>query len=54
MRDLFPGYYQPTPEEFETLWQEAIFSFDANILLNIYRYSAETRERLFEIIERLI
>lgn len=54
MRDLFPGYYKPTPEEFETLWQEAIVSFDANILLNIYRYSSETRKRLFEIIERLI
>ncbi|MEQ8467513.1 PIN domain-containing protein [Coleofasciculus sp. E1-EBD-02] len=55
MRDLFPGYYRPTSEEeFKKIWQEAIFSFDANILLNIYRYSSETKERLFEIIEHLI
>ncbi|MEQ9367742.1 MAG: PIN domain-containing protein [Coleofasciculus chthonoplastes F3-SA18-01] len=54
MRDLFPGYYRPTSEEeFKKIWQEAIFSFDANILLNIYRYSSETKERLFEIIEHL-
>ncbi|MEQ9233819.1 PIN-like domain-containing protein [Coleofasciculus sp. E2-BRE-01] len=54
MRDLFPGYYRPTSEEeFKKIWQEAIFSFDANILLNIYRYSSETRERLFDIIEYL-
>ncbi len=36
MRDLFPGYYRPTEEEFAKMWQEGIFVFDANVLLNIY------------------
>ena len=53
MREKFSGYYRPTQEEFDKLWQEAILSVDANILLNIYRYSPETRARLFEVIERL-
>ncbi|MFM2060738.1 MAG: hypothetical protein RLZZ507_408 [Cyanobacteriota bacterium] len=38
MRDLFPGYYQPTEKEFAELWKECIFSFDTNVLLHIYRY----------------
>jgi hypothetical protein len=50
MREKFSGYYRPTQEEFDKLWQEAILSVDANILLNIYRYSPETRARLFEVI----
>ncbi|MCX5981321.1 MAG: PIN domain-containing protein [Nostocales cyanobacterium LacPavin_0920_SED1_MAG_38_18] len=53
MRDLFPGYYQPTEQEFDELWNECIFSFDTNVLLNIYRYSPQTRERLFDILEKL-
>jgi hypothetical protein len=33
--DHFHGYYQPTEEEVNQLWDEAIYVFDANILLNI-------------------
>jgi hypothetical protein len=53
MRNQFPGYYKPTEEEFKKLWENCIFSFDTNILLNVYRYSPESRERLFEIWRRL-
>ena len=35
------------------MWQECIFVFDANVLLNIYRYTSETREELFDILEQL-
>lgn len=54
MRNLFRGYYKPTEEEFAQLWQECIFSFDTSMLLNIYRYSPQARERLFEILNKLI
>ncbi len=53
MRDLFPGYYQPTEQEFDVLWKECIFSFDTNVLLHIYRYTPSTRDRLFEILQKL-
>ncbi|MGL5943575.1 MAG: PIN domain-containing protein [Waterburya sp.] len=49
MKNLFSAYYTPTTKEFDKLWDECIFSFDTNILLNVYRYSEKTRERLFEI-----
>ncbi len=53
MRDLFRGYYKPTPEQFAEIWEKCIFSFDANVLLHIYSYTPETRERFFEILKRL-
>jgi len=34
------------------MWREGIFSFDTNVLLNIYRYTPDTRDRLFEILRR--
>jgi hypothetical protein len=53
MRDMFPGFYDRTEEELNKLWQESIFVFDANMLLNVYRYSTETRNRYFDILHRL-
>ena len=53
MRDLFPGFYQRTEEEISKLWQEGIFVFDTNMLLNVYRYTEKTRERYFEVLQRL-
>jgi|SRR5262245_4337358 len=53
MRNLFPGYYRPTEEEFSVLWRECIFSFDANVLLNLYKYSQTTRESFLKILSGL-
>ena len=50
MKEAFRGYYRPSDNEFSELWNNCIFSFDANILLNIYRYSPETRERFMQIL----
>ncbi len=49
----FPGYYLPTNEEFGAMWRGGIFSVDANVLLNLYRYTKPTRERLLDILGRL-
>src|SRR5438128_8631528 len=53
MRDTFPGYYRPTGEQFRKLWGESFFAFDTNVLLNIYRYTSETREVFFRVLEGL-
>ncbi len=53
MKELFPGFYERTEEELAMLWGEATFVFDTNMLLNIYRYKEETRNRFFEILEQL-
>src|SRR5437868_3429273 len=53
MRDLFPGFYKRTEEELSILWQDGIFIFDTNMLLNVYRYTHKTRDRYFEILKLL-
>jgi hypothetical protein len=53
MKSAFPGYYRPSDEEFVQLWSECIFVPDANVLLNLYRYTPKTREELFGVLEQL-
>jgi predicted nucleic acid-binding protein len=53
MEELFPGFYNRTEEELSMLWREATLVLDTNMLLNVYRYREETRERFFEILEQL-
>ncbi|WP_181295760.1 PIN domain-containing protein [Pseudomonas sp. Q2-TVG4-2] len=42
MKDKFPGHFS-NPAADHSLWDRCIFVFDTNILLNLYRYSDETR-----------
>ncbi len=53
MRKLFAGYYRPTDEEFKKLWDECIFTFDANVLLDLYRFTTSTLNHLLDIMEGL-
>lgn len=53
MRDLFPGYYRPTEDEFKIIWEDCMFIFDANALLNVYRYTPETRNTFLAILRQL-
>lgn len=52
MRNFFPGYYRPSDEEFKSLWQNCIYIFDTNSLLNLYRYPTEARDDLLNFLER--
>lgn len=53
MKNLFKSFYKLSEEEYEILWQNAIFIFDTNILLNLYRYQSSTRDELLKVIEQL-
>lgn len=53
MRTKFPGYFKLSDKELKYLWDNAIFTFDANILLNLYRYSDETRDEFFKILKKI-
>ena len=46
MRAIFPAHFRPSTEELSALWNESLFAVDANVLLNLYRYSTETRKEL--------
>jgi len=43
----------PSPDVIKALWKEAIFVFDTNVLLDIYRSQPETRNLLLETLKGL-
>lgn len=53
MKDLFPGYYLPSDEEFSELWHHCIFIFDTNVLLDFYEYRNETRQEFFKVLDAI-
>lgn len=53
MRNLFRGYYRPIAVEFSELWMHSTVILDTNVLLNLYRYSSETRDSLLNILDAL-
>ncbi|OJV87433.1 MAG: hypothetical protein BGO34_10140 [Bacteroidia bacterium 44-10] len=53
MKTKFPGYFQLSQDEMNNLWDKAIIALDANILLNLYRYSDETRKEFLIILKHL-
>ncbi len=53
MRGTFFGYYRPSEIELETLWKNCLFVFDANLLLNLYRYSKEASDDLLRVLQSI-
>jgi hypothetical protein len=51
MRESFRGWYKPTDDEAQDLWDRGTIVFDANVLLAPYRISVEARKRLFDVVE---
>jgi hypothetical protein len=52
MKNTFPGYRKKTEKEIKTLWTKGTICFDANVLLNLYRYSNDTKEAIVELIQK--
>lgn len=50
MKDKFPGYCKKSQNDIENLWNVGNVFFDTNVLLNLYRYSKETRNTIIELI----
>ena len=51
MKNTFSGYYHLSEQELSILWKNCIFIFDANVLLNLYRYPKEARTDLLKIMK---
>lgn len=52
MKEIFPGYNKKNTKEIKELWDNGIICFDANVLLNLYRYSNDTRKALLDLISK--
>lgn len=53
MKEKFSEYYSLSADEIKKHWEKDVFSFDANVLLNLYRYTPSTREAFFNLLEKL-
>ncbi|ROH99526.1 PIN-like domain-containing protein [Chryseobacterium daecheongense] len=53
MKEKFSEYYKLNEKELKQHWEKDIFCFDANVLLNLYRYSPSTREAFFNLLEKV-
>lgn len=53
MKGLFPQYNYSDTEGYAEVWKSALFVFDTNVLLNLYRYQTNTRDELLTVIEKL-
>jgi len=53
MKNKFPEYYKPADKEFEELWENCIFIVDTSVLLNLYEYSAKSRDEFLSILNKI-
>ena len=51
MRSQFKGHFGEPKEVVDELWQSATFVFDANVLLNLYRYSDKARSEFLRLLK---
>jgi len=51
MKENFFGFYPPTEIEIDQIWKDSIIVFDANTLLNLYRYSKTTKDDFIKTIK---
>jgi hypothetical protein len=54
MRENLRGYYPVPQDEVSVLWDRCLFVFDANVFLDLYRYSPSTRDELIEILAEIV
>jgi PIN like domain len=53
MKDLFSWRLPPSESDFADLWENAVFVFDTNFLLDLYRVSHSTAKDFLNILEHL-
>lgn len=53
MKDKFSEYYKLDDAQLQEHWEKDTFSFDANVLLNLYRYTPKTRDAFFDLFEKI-
>ncbi|SDQ32996.1 PIN-like domain-containing protein [Leucobacter chromiiresistens] len=51
MRDAFPGHYPPNDEERSAMWSEGLIVLNTNALLNLFKYSKNTRAEFFAALD---
>jgi predicted nucleic acid-binding protein len=53
LKKEFIGHFKRSADEIYNVWQTANFVFDANVLLNLYRYSSDTRKDFLNLFDKV-
>ena len=53
MKNHFFNYYLPTKDDFDKIWTNGLFVFDANVLLNTYSYPKTVEDAFFSVLDRI-
>lgn len=53
MRDLFPQFNKPSTKDLKKMWDDGIFVFDTNVLLNLYRLPEGARSNFLDVVKGL-
>ncbi|MBR0380908.1 MAG: DUF4935 domain-containing protein [Eubacterium sp.] len=53
MKNTIREFLEPNKSEKKELWDSAVFVFDTNVFLNMYRYSSKTRQSLLNAFDSL-
>ncbi len=54
MKNMFKQYnYFYTPEQYKEIWENALFVFDTNTLLNLYRYQEDTKNEFLQVLDKI-
>lgn len=53
MKGQFPQFDPGAKVDYKTIWETSLFVFDTNVLLNLYRYQASTRDQLLDVLSKL-
>ena len=53
MKNQFRGYIPYTEEDYKNIQKNAFIIIDTNVILNFYRYSDQTRNTMWTILEHL-
>jgi len=52
MKETFFEFYSPDKKKLREIWEKGLITLDANALLDLYRYSAKTRNAFLKILEK--
>jgi hypothetical protein len=52
MKKQLPGYYRPTNEDIESLWNNGLIILDTNVLLDLYRISKPSSDLFLSILNK--
>lgn len=53
MKGMFPEFDRHSEDQYKSAWENGLIVFDANVLLNLYRYRATTRDEFISTLKAL-